>query len=87
MCPLSECNCGETVYIKGINGGAKLRGKLQAMGLMPGEALKIVSSNSGPVVIEAKGVKLAIGHGMAENIMVSCSSSCPHDKRCCRQLG
>lgn len=84
MCPLSQCNCGDTVYIKGIKGGAKLRGKLQAMGLMPGDALEVISSNSGPLVVQAKGVKLAIGFGMAENIMVSCHCSCPREHGCCR---
>ena len=85
MCPLSQCNCGETVYIKGITGGTKLRGKLQAMGLMPGDALKVISSNCGPLVVQAKGVKLAIGCGMAENILVSCNCSCTRDQNCCQQ--
>ncbi len=85
MCPLSQCKSGETVYIKGVNGGTKQRGKLQAMGLMPGDALEIISSNCGPLVVMAKGVKLAIGCGMAENIMVSCKCACQRGQSCCKQ--
>lgn len=84
MCPLSECKCGETVYIKGFTGGSKLRSKLQSMGLMPGEAVQIISSSGGPLVVLVKGVKLAIGCGMAENIMVSCHCACIREHGCCR---
>ncbi len=76
MCPLSQCKSGDTVFVKGFTGGARLRGKLHAMGLMPGEEIEVISSNCGPLVIQSKGVKLAIGCGMAENILVSCECSC-----------
>ncbi|OQY16880.1 MAG: hypothetical protein B6I36_09735 [Desulfobacteraceae bacterium 4572_35.1] len=83
MCPLSKCHNGETVYIKSINGGAKLRGKLHAMGLMPGDPLEIISSNNGPLLVQSRGIKLAIGLGMAENIMVACNCSCPRYRERC----
>ncbi|MBN2645798.1 MAG: ferrous iron transport protein A [Desulfuromonadaceae bacterium] len=76
MCPLTQCKPGETVFIRGFLGGLHMRQKLQAMGLIPGEAVEIVSGSNGPLVICAKGVKLALGRGMAENIMVSCDRCC-----------
>lgn len=82
MCPLSQCKSGDTVYVKGFTGGSQLRGKLHAMGLMPGEEIEVISSNCGPLVIQAKGVKLALGCGMAENIMVSCACACARDTGC-----
>ena len=83
MCPLSQCKSGETVFVRGITGGCRLRGKLQAMGIMPGEALRIISDGGGPLVIETKGIKLAIGNGMAQQIMVSCDCACPHRETNC----
>lgn len=85
MCPLSQCKSGDTVYIQGFIGGSKLRSKLHAIGLMPGEALEVISSTGGPLVVQAKGVKLAIGCGMAENIMVSCHCSCDRGPNCCQR--
>ncbi|WP_321533078.1 FeoA family protein [uncultured Desulfuromonas sp.] len=82
MCPLSQCKSGDTVFVKGFTGGGRLRGKLHAMGLMPGEEIEVISSNCGPLVIQSKGVKLAIGCGMAENILVSCECSCTRADYC-----
>ena len=62
-----------------------MRSKLHAMGIMPGEALEIISGNGGPLVVQAKGIKLALGMGMAEKIMVSCQCACDrHGSSCCR---
>ncbi|MBW2187490.1 MAG: ferrous iron transport protein A [Deltaproteobacteria bacterium] len=85
MCPLSQCKSGDTVYIKGFTGGSQLRSKLHSMGLMPGEALEVISSNCGPLIVQTKGVKLAIGCGMAESIMVSCHCSCDRGADCCQR--
>lgn len=80
MCPLSQCRDGETVYIRGFVGGSQIRQKLQAMGLMPGEQIEILSCGNGPVLVLAKGVRLALGQGLAEHILVACQRNCPRQQ-------
>ncbi|MDD2557946.1 MAG: FeoA family protein [Desulfuromonas sp.] len=77
MCPLSQCKCGEVVYIRGFSGCPHTRKHLQDMGLIPGEEIRIISCGRGPMVISVKGSNLALGRGMANNIMVACKRCCP----------
>jgi Fe2+ transport system protein FeoA len=81
MCPLSKCKCGEVVYVQGFSGCPNLRKRLQAMGLIPGEEIRVVSCGRGPMVISVKGSNIALGRGMANHIMVACNRSCPLSAR------
>ena len=69
--PLSMTRPGEEVLLVGINAGFGLRKKLADMGLSPGVPLRIVHSQlPGPIIIEVRGSRLALGRGMAQRIMV-----------------
>jgi len=62
---------GNKVVLKEITWGQKLRKKLQDMGLTPGVRFDIVSATSnGPVIIDIRGTRLALGHGILSKIMV-----------------
>lgn len=76
MCPLSQCKCGEVVYVQGFSGCPNLRKRLQGMGLIPGEEIRIISCGRGPMVISLKGSNVALGRGMANHIMVACERCC-----------
>jgi Fe2+ transport system protein FeoA len=71
MCPLTLCHAGEKVKVERIAGGREACCRLKAMGLFPGEEVEIVSSHCGPVVLNVKGFRLALGCGMAQKILVS----------------
>ena len=70
MFPLAFARPGEEVVIDRIMGGYGIQRRLSEMGLLPGERIRVISSDSGPVVVEVKGVRVGIGFGMAKKIMV-----------------
>ncbi len=55
-----------------IQGGHKIVGKLEAMGIVPGATVvkKSASIMKGPIVIEKAGMQFAIGYPMAEKIII-----------------
>tara|TARA_Y100000588_G_C14041124_1_gene832874 strand:- start:584 stop:805 length:222 start_codon:yes stop_codon:yes gene_type:complete len=69
--PLKMAKPGKKVVLKEITWGQKLRKKLQDMGLTPGVRFDIVSATSGgPVIIDIRGTRLALGHGILSKIIV-----------------
>jgi Fe2+ transport system protein FeoA len=71
MFPLITCKPGERVVIKDVAGGIGVKRRLESLGLYPGEEVEVVSSNSGPVILNVKGSRVGIGCGMALKILVS----------------
>ena len=69
--PLAMVSSGETVTIVDIRAGRGLTQRLTDMGLVPGTALKVINSQMpGPVIIDLRGSRLALGHGIAQKIIV-----------------
>ena len=51
--------------------GHRLEHRLNYMGLVPGEPVKVVQNNApGPVVVAVKGSRLCLGRGIACKLMV-----------------
>ena len=68
---LSKIEAGVTVIFNDFTAGHELRTRLATMGMVPGTDMKVVSNmRRGPVVINIKGSKIALGRGMADKIMV-----------------
>jgi len=68
---LSESAQGKSYSVINIAGGRGAVRKLNNMGIVPGTDITVVQlSGSGPIVIEARGTRLAIGRGMAEKVLV-----------------
>lgn len=68
---LSSVKPGNEVTILDINGGRGIKSKLYSMGLVPGTKLTVLNgSSTGPVMIVVRDSRLAIGHGMAQKIIV-----------------
>lgn len=71
LVPLTEMMEGEEGTVYSILGGHGLMGRLASMGISPGERIKVFRKGWwGPVIIIAKGMKIAIGRGQASRIMV-----------------
>ena len=66
---LSACLRGETVTVAEVLGGHGLKHRLLAMGLTRGTAVTLLSSE-GPVVIEVRGARVALGRGEAAKVIV-----------------
>lgn len=68
---LSAAKEGKTYVMLGLGGGHRLRQKLYSMGLNPGVKFKVITNNGrGPVGIEVRDTRLAIGRGMAQRINI-----------------
>ena len=71
MMPLSMVSANETVKVVTVRAGWGLQRRLADMGLTPGVEIRIISSQRpGPIVIDIRGSRLALGHGAAHKIMV-----------------
>ncbi len=70
--PLSHIQTGQSVVINQINFSDKLRRKLQDMGITPGVRVSVVSKSLlGPLVIDVRGTRLALGKGIVSQIQVT----------------
>jgi Fe2+ transport system protein FeoA len=71
MLYLSEAVEGKVYVMLGIDGGYGIRQRLYSMGLNPGVKFKVINNiGRGPVGIEVRDTKLAIGRGMAQRIKI-----------------
>ena len=71
MMPLSMASRGETVEVAAVRAGWGLQRRLADLGLTPGVKIRVISSGRpGQVVLDVRGSRLALGHGVANKIMV-----------------
>jgi ferrous iron transport protein A len=69
--PLSELPEGSCGIVHATYGGRGMLARLSAMGLTVGAEITVAQNSFvGPVVVDVRGVRLAIGRGMATRIMV-----------------
>ena len=68
--PLAGMPRGSRCVIVGINAGRGLMSRLLQMGLTPGTEVVVVENTQGPVLVNVRGVTIALGRGIAEKIMV-----------------
>ena len=70
--PLTIVQPGRRVRLVAVKAGHGLRGRLAAMGLVPGTEIQVLrNSMQGPFLIEVKGSRLMLGRGMARKIIVT----------------
>jgi ferrous iron transport protein A len=69
--PLSMVRPGERVRIREIRGGRGIVGRLASMGLYSGVEIVVVSNSPGPLILNRGGVRMGLGYGMAQRILVS----------------
>ena len=69
--PLAMARPGELVTVTMVRAGWGLQRKLADMGLTPGVQIRIINSQmSGPVLIDLRGSRVALGRGIAHKIIV-----------------
>lgn len=70
--PLALVEAGKRVLIVGLAAGEGLRGRLAAMGLVPGTQVEVIMNSArGPFIVSVKGSRIILGLGMAQKIMVA----------------
>ena len=72
MMPLSMVSPGEVVKVVTVRAGWGLQRRLGELGLTTGAQIRVINSQRpGPVVIDIRGSRLALGYGVAHRIMVT----------------
>ena len=69
---LTELKAKQTATVKDILGGEGVQNRLAALGIRPGKKITMISAHfwRGPVTVMVDKAKVAIGHGMAQKIVV-----------------
>ena len=69
---LSRVKTGETVTVIALGAGWGLQRRLADMGLTPGVRVKVISGGRpGQMVVEVRGSRMALGHGITTKILVA----------------
>lgn len=69
--PLSMVRVGEEVVLKTINWGAKMKKRLQDMGLTPGVKIKVISNDTnGAFILNVRDSRLVLGGAVTQQILV-----------------
>ncbi len=70
--PLAFVPEGEEAVVVEVLGGKGLARRLYELGLMPGTKVKVLTSCSpGPLLIDIRGSRIALGRGVTMKIMVN----------------
>ena len=71
MIPLAMVSEGEIVKIISVRGGRGVMQRLADLGLIPGTSIKIIKSiGNGPLLLEVKGSRIALGRGISMKLFV-----------------
>ena len=69
--PLAMATPGKLVTVTGVRAGWGLQRRLADMGLTPGVQIKVMNGQmTGPVLIDLRGARIALGRGIAQKILV-----------------
>jgi len=72
--PLSRLGPGQTARVTALGGGRRFQARLVSMGLLVGSEIKVIGatgSTRGATLVAVGPMRLGIGRGMAERIMVT----------------
>ncbi len=69
--PLALIREGTKAILRSVQGGRSLRGRLAALGLIPGTEVTVLrNAGGGPFVVAVNNARICIGRGMAMKIDV-----------------
>ncbi|HEX69069.1 MAG TPA: ferrous iron transport protein A [Candidatus Bathyarchaeota archaeon] len=70
--PLAFLSENKQAEIVEVIGGRGLVRRLYELGFIPGTKVRVISSNSpGPVLVDIKGTRMALGRGVTMKIIVN----------------
>ncbi len=68
---LDDAHENGIVVVQTINAGHKAQRFLADLGIHEGEKIRVVKNDTGPIIVDVKGTRVAIGRGLAKKIEVS----------------
>ncbi len=73
---LSEINDGNECVVVELMGGSIFKSRMISMGIIPGTILKVLQNyGHGPILVEARGTKIALGREEAQKVYVKINST------------
>lgn len=71
MIPLALAPEGKILRVVGIRGGRGVVRRLADLGLFPGSTTRVIkSTGGGPILLELRGSKIALGKGISMKVFV-----------------
>ncbi len=71
LTPLTHLPSGGRGIVAWLEGGRQMASRLADFGIFPGVVLDVLrEASTGPLLLSVRGSRLALGHGVAEKIMV-----------------
>ena len=72
MIPLTKMESGTSGVIAEIHGGHRMLSRLDSLDIRPGRNIRKINQQAlrGPVVVEVNRAQVAVGFGMASQIMI-----------------
>lgn len=71
LTPLNAVNEGADVVIRAFEGGHAFLARVAALGLVPGSEVRVLTNQGrGPVLLQVRDTRVAVGRGMANRILV-----------------
>jgi len=67
---LAHVPVNKAVKVERIIAGPRARKYLADLGIFEGETLKVLKNDFGPIVVEVKGTRVALGRGIANKVEV-----------------
>jgi len=68
---LGSVPSGESVQIRGMDGGHQFLSRLASLGFTPGAHLEVMQNyGHGPIIVRLRDTRVALGRGEAEKIRV-----------------
>lgn len=75
---LTDLDTGKVGFVRHLEGGHALVGRLASLGFTPGAPVKMVrKSSSGPLLVLLRGAQVALGQFEAQGVMVSLAEEAP----------
>ena len=68
--PLAMMSEGEEGTVVHVTAGRGLARRLAEMGIGPGARVRVIRNGPGPMLVSVRGVRMAIGRGIAMKVMV-----------------
>ncbi|MBN1522141.1 MAG: ferrous iron transport protein A [Candidatus Aureabacteria bacterium] len=67
---LNRIREGMQAKIVRIDAGRGLNLRIKSLGILEGDTVKVIHNTSGPIIIAKGGLRLALGRGMSQKIIV-----------------
>lgn len=68
---LEATPCGESAMVVGVQGGRKVRNRLEAMGVYPGARIEVLNNGKGPMIISLGEGRVMLERGVANKVLVA----------------